>query len=423
MSMPFPHTLRLIVAGIFALPPLFLLVTVAPFVILLSIPSLAILVRRKRDLFPSFAARRRNNNDGNKQNGNTNNNHPLLQHAVITGGSSGIGLSIALELAKRKCQHITLVARKEGQLNEAKKQVEEASSKGATTVRIVSVDVTNFEALEKSVAKLCGNNNDDDTAKAAPGPPTLLFNCAGYSVPLAFEDLTPSTFAGQVNVNYLGSVHVVKAFLPYMTSPSHTGGNIILTSSMSGQTGTFGYAAYSPTKFALRGFAECLSMELAAKSESRVNISLAYPPDTKTPGYEIENLSKPEECRLISESGGIWDAEVVGTKMVNEALSSNPSFDIYFGIDGWMLATLTSGMNPVTTVLDAIYQVSLMGLLRFVSLFYLLDFGRLTQNCHDAKKKKEVVAPEEEKKKKVIIGKGETEDCTSSDDSDDGKDD
>ena len=76
--------------------------------------------------------------------------------------------------------------------------------------------------------------------------------------------------------------------------------------------------------------------------------------------------------------------------MVNEALSANPTLDIYFGIDGWMLSTLTAGMSPVTSLRDAIYQVALMGLLRFISLFYLLDFGRITQNCHDAKVMKDI---------------------------------
>ncbi len=75
----------------------------------------------------------------------------------------------------------------------------------------------------------------------------------------------------------------------------------------------------------------------------------------------------------------------VGRKIVNEALSSNPTFDIYFGIDGWMLAMLTAGMSPVSSLVDAICQVALMGLLRLISLFYLMDFARMTQNCHDAK--------------------------------------
>ena len=77
----------------------------------------------------------------------------------------------------------------------------------------------------------------------------------------------------------------------------------------------------------------------------------------------------------------------VGKKIVNDAVSSNPPFDIYFGIDGWMLSTLCSGMSPVTSTVDAICQVALMGLLRFISLFYLMDFGRITQNCYDTNKK------------------------------------
>ena len=320
--MAFPHLLRLIIAGILAIPALLLLITIAPIIVLLSLPSLAILVRRKRNLFPSFDTSQLSESSFDSTNNDKGHvTQPLLQHAVITGGSSGIGLSIAIELAKQRCRHITLLARNEQQLVGAKLLVEKAAAAATTTskvssttttsVHILSVDVTDFSALEKAVANHISSINNT----TAPGPPTLLFHCAGMSIPLAFEDLSPSNFYTQMNVNYLGSVHVVKAFLPYMTNTTQQqqkhsiGGNIILTSSMSGQTGTFGYSGYSPTKFALRGFAECLSMELAAK-KSNVNISLAYPPDTKTPGYEIENRNKPEECRLISEGSGIWDPDV-----------------------------------------------------------------------------------------------------------------
>lgn len=312
----FPHSLRLFLAGTLALPALLLLVVVSPLVILLSIPSLAILVRRKRSFLPSFGR----SGNGNRSDATNDDGHPLLQHAVITGGSSGIGLSIAIELAKRGCPHITLVARKEGQLADARRSVEGASAAhsasragagGGSVVRTVSVDVTDFEALERAAAELCGGANDDDGADGGPpGPPTLLFHCAGYSAPLAFEDLPASSFRGHVSVNYLGSVHVVKAFVPHMARGRRpAGGNIVLTSSMAGQIGAFGFSAYSPTKFALRGFAESLSMELAA-NESNVNVSLAYPPDTNTPGFVLENQSKPEECRLISETAGVWEPEV-----------------------------------------------------------------------------------------------------------------
>jgi 3-dehydrosphinganine reductase len=219
-------------------------------------------------------------------------------------------------------------------LKDAQRLVQEAAAKAnkaesyATNVHILSIDITDFNALEKKAADLCCTikegattpATDENSQSTKVGPPTLLFNCAGYSIPLSFTDLSPTDFFSQVNVNYLGSIHVVKAFLPYMlgtrqqrsTDGNKLGGNIILTSSMSGQVGSYGYSAYSPTKFALRGFAESLAMELdaAGKGANHVNISLAYPPDTNTPGYEAENQKKPEACRLISESGGIWDPEV-----------------------------------------------------------------------------------------------------------------
>eukprot|EP00970_Alexandrium_tamarense_P009363 scaffold1868_cov194-Alexandrium_tamarense.AAC.7 len=333
-SMTFPHTLRIILGGILALPALLVLVIVSPIILILSIPSLAILVRRKSQFIPSFA--KANDDDDGAHDVISDISHPLLQHAVIVGGSSGIGLSVAMELVNRKCRHVTLVARREDQLRDAQKLVEAAAvaassppqnattTKGsaartAPSVHIISVDVTDFVSLEREAAKLCGSmeaitianksNGTPETQTTTIGPPTLLFNCAGYAIPHSFDDLSPSDFRKQVDVNYLGSIHVVKAFLPHMTQQTHIGGNIILTSSMSGQIGSYGYSAYSPTKFALRGFAECLSMELEAQ-KANVNVMLAYPPDTKTPGYEVENLKKPEACRLLSESAGIWDPDV-----------------------------------------------------------------------------------------------------------------
>ncbi len=70
---------------------------------------------------------------------------------------------------------------------------------------------------------------------------------------------------------------------------------------------------------------------------------------------------------------------------MDQVMTANPPFDLYFGIDGWMLSMLTSGMNPGTSAFDAIWQVAVMGLLRFVSLFYLMDFCRITQKCHRQK--------------------------------------
>lgn len=61
-------------------------------------------------------------------------------------------------------------------------------------------------------------------------------------------------------MNLLGTVYATKACLPYMMKQNK--GRIVLISSQAGQLGLFGYTAYCSSKFALRGFAEALQMEV-----------------------------------------------------------------------------------------------------------------------------------------------------------------
>jgi 3-dehydrosphinganine reductase len=63
-----------------------------------------------------------------------------------------------------------------------------------------------------------------------------------------------------MSVNYLGAVYTTRAVIRGMKARKR--GRIVLVSSQAGQLGVFGYSAYSPTKFALRGLAECLQMEV-----------------------------------------------------------------------------------------------------------------------------------------------------------------
>lgn len=65
-------------------------------------------------------------------------------------------------------------------------------------------------------------------------------------------------------------------------------------------------------------------------------------------------------------------------------------FCIYSGLDGWMLAHLTAGMAPVSSLLEALTQVCLVSLLRLISLFYVAHFQSIVQGCknkRDASKK------------------------------------
>ena len=92
------------------------------------------------------------------------------------------------------------------------------------------------------------------------------------------------------------------------------GGNILMVSSGAGLIGIFGYTAYSPTKFALRGFAESLHAELR---QTKVQVSIVYPPDTETPQLAQENLTKPEETKIMTKTAGVWSADTVAEHMIN----------------------------------------------------------------------------------------------------------
>jgi hypothetical protein len=63
--------------------------------------------------------------------------------------------------------------------------------------------------------------------------------------------------------------------------------------------------------------------------------------------------------------------------MVDSAFARNPKFQVYTNFDGWMLSNLTAGMTPVSNLFDAVTQVALGGIFRFISLFYLNLFWRI----------------------------------------------
>jgi 3-dehydrosphinganine reductase len=186
-------------------------------------------------------------------------------HVIITGGSSGIGLAVAQELVVRGAR-VSLIARNPKRLDKAKTVLQSGSNEAA--VFTVSADVTDHQAAAKAVAD----------CEAHFGPVDALITSAGITRPGVFEELPIDEFEKQIRVNYLGTAYTVRAVVPGMKKRKN--GRIVMVSSQAGQIGIYGYTAYSASKFALRGFAESLRMELAPHN---VHVSVDYPPDTQTP--------------------------------------------------------------------------------------------------------------------------------------------
>lgn len=132
------------------------------------------------------------------------------------------------------------------------------------------------------------------------------------------------------------------------------------------------------SKFALQGFAQALQQELYSRN---ILVSQCFPPDTDTPLLASENLQKPHVTKLLSESSATVSAAVVGVSACNGLENWRPAVPV--GFDGWMLATLTSGMGPAGTLLDAAIQVLTLGLWRFIALFYVQYWYRGVIAKHD----------------------------------------
>jgi 3-dehydrosphinganine reductase len=220
--------------------------------------------------------------------------------ALVTGGSSGIGLATARALANRGA-HVWLLARREPELQAALADVRAACVNSEQVCGTLSVDVSDQDAVFPAVEKII----------ATAGVPDLVINAAGAARPGYVQDLELETFQWMMDVNYFGPVYVAKAVLPGMLA--RESGYIVNISSMAGLIGVFGYTAYSAAKFALRGFSDALRAELKPLG---IHVSIVFPPNTDTPGLAYENRFKPYETSALESVGGEMSPERVAGEIL-----------------------------------------------------------------------------------------------------------
>jgi 3-dehydrosphinganine reductase len=155
-----------------------------------------------------------------------------------------------------------------------------------------------------------------------------------------FEDVPVSVFERTMAVNYFGTLYPLKALVPAMRRRRR--GAVVMISSGAGLHGFFGYTAYSPSKFALRGLAEGLRAELVGTG---VHVMIVYPPDTDTPQLAEENKTKPVETTAITAAGGLWTADAVA-RVTLDGLERK-RFAVTPGLQITALAWLHSILAPV----------------------------------------------------------------------------
>lgn len=225
--------------------------------------------------------------------------------ALICGGSKGIGKAVAKELVQLG-GNVCLVARDLKNLTDTSEELQAYKVNLNQHIEIISCDTSDIEKLRPVLADFINTF----------GVPNYLLNFVGISFPDYLENLSLGSFKNHMNMNYYGQLNPILILLPYFIKNKE--GYIGNTASVAGYIGQMGYAAYTPTKFAIVGLSESLRHEL---KPYKIHISVLFPPDTDTPGLKEELETRPEELNIISESwGGLLTAEEVAEKFIKGLL-------------------------------------------------------------------------------------------------------
>lgn len=183
--------------------------------------------------------------------------------AIITGAASGIGRSLARRLAEEKIAGVAICDVNQAGLNETAQMVESSGVPISTHL----VNVASRAEMENLVNDVVARH------KRA----THLINNAGVSLFGDVEEISAEDIEWVMSVNFWGVVHGVQSFLPVLRQQPLS--HIVNVSSVFGFIAPPGQAAYSASKFAVRGFSEALRHEL---EDTNVLVSIVHPGGIRT---------------------------------------------------------------------------------------------------------------------------------------------
>lgn len=218
--------------------------------------------------------------------------------AVISGGTSGIGLEVARRLLLDGAR-VYILGR--SRLRGAQALTYLKQETGAEAVYI-ACDVTSREQCAEAVAQIVANENKQD------GQINILVNSAGAYKEQRLEQLTEADFTSMMGVNVLGTMLLTQAVLPYLRS----GSCVLNVASDAGINGNYGCALYCASKGAVVALTRALALDLAPS----VRVNCVCPADVDTPllskqlmdvegGYTLYDMATSYPLQRVANVGEI----------------------------------------------------------------------------------------------------------------------
>ena len=187
------------------------------------------------------------------------------KRCFLTGAASGIGRATALKLAAQGAE-LYLTDRDADGLATT---VADALALGAKVPEHRALDISDYDAVTEFAADIHANHPAMD----------VVMNIAGVSAWGTVDRLTHDHWKSMIDINLMGPIHVIEAFVPPMVE-ARRGGHLVNVSSAAGLVALPWHAAYSASKYGLRGLSEVLRFDLARQ---RIGVSVVVPGAVKTP--------------------------------------------------------------------------------------------------------------------------------------------
>ncbi len=191
--------------------------------------------------------------------------HFTGKRCLVTGAASGIGRAAALRLAAHGAELFLTDRDRDG----LEQTVADARALGARVSGDRALDIADYEAVAAFAAHIHREHPSMD----------VVMNIAGVSAWGTVDRLTHEQWSKMIAVNLMGPIHVIETFVPPMVAAGR-GGHLVNVSSAAGLVALPWHAAYSASKFGLRGLSEVLRFDLA---RHRIGVSVVVPGAVNTP--------------------------------------------------------------------------------------------------------------------------------------------